>query len=538
MNMTLIRVFGRTFFVDCGALFPDATHVGVNLILPSTNYIDEEQIHPEAWLITHGHEDHIGAMPHIFKRYPAPIYGTEFTIELIRAKFEDAGITDVTYRVWDFYKTTLFRNVKVTPFPVNHSIAQAAGLFIETPVGNVLHMGDFRIDYNPPEGTMTHHNVAKVLKNKPVHIMMSDSTNTFNEGTDNSESNTRHAIAQYFETEPGAVVVATFASNISRLDHVLQAARDKNRKVALLGRSMYRNSDIAARLHILNFPPDLIIDLEEAHRIPRNELCILCTGSQGEAFSGLHRLAFESLDAFDLKANDCVLFSSRMIPGNEKSIDALITKLIRMGCKVFTGKDDPQIHVSGHAYQEDLRTCILIAKPFSFLPVHGTYRHLKRHRELAIEAGVSPEMSFLAENGDVVLVEENTPVGVIDHVTSGRDYVCAGGIFSQNSPVYKERVQLAMTGVVVASFHVDPDSFELLQKPLVALKGIPLNDFELARKCGPIFEKVKGSLLQRKRTTRMSREEFKEQFKEDLRLAIRRHIENILNYKTAVIVML
>ncbi|MES2614015.1 MAG: ribonuclease J, partial [Bdellovibrionota bacterium] len=361
MNMTLFCIEERWFFVDGGALFPDASNIGVDLILPDTSFIDENNIQPEAWLITHGHEDHIGALPHLFKRYPAPIYGTEFTIELIKAKFEDANISNAIYNVWKVYTPVLFRNMKVTPFPVNHSIADAAGLFIETNMGNILHMGDFRIDYTPPEHSMTHENLQKVLKNKPVTLMMSDSTNSFSLGSDKSETDITPAFVHYFTKQQGAVIIATFASNIWRLQSVFAAAKDAGRKIVLFGRTMFRNVDIAQRLGLLNYNPDILIPLSEINSVDRSQVCILCTGSQGESFSGLHRLAWGSVSDFQINSDDIVLMSSRIIPGNEKSIEGVVVQLTRIGCAVITTKENAAIHVSGHGYAQDLKTCIQVA---------------------------------------------------------------------------------------------------------------------------------------------------------------------------------
>ena len=529
MNMTLLLLEERWYFIDAGALFPDATNIGVDLILPACNFIDENHIQPEAWLITHGHEDHIGALPHLYKRYPAPIYGTEFTIELIKAKFLDANIQNAVLNVWKVFSTTLFRSMKVTPFPVNHSIADAAGLFFETQYGNILHMGDFRIDYAPPEHSMTHQNLEKVLKGKPVTLMMSDSTNSFSLGTDKSETAITPTFVDYFTHEKGAVIIATFASNIWRLQSVFEAAKNANRRVILFGRTMFRNVEIAQRLGLLNFNQDILLNLREVDRIPRSEVCILCTGSQGESFSGLHRLAYGSVEDFQISSQDTVLMSSRIIPGNEKSIDAIVTQLCRVGCQVVTTKENQFIHVSGHGYAEDLKTCIKIAKPLAFMPVHGTYRHLKRHRELAIECGVIPENCYLVENGDVVLAAPD-PVGVIDTVVSGRDYVCPGGIFPQNSPIYKDRAALVRTGVVVVSFILFRTSYKMVSEPKISLRGVELDEGKLKKKIPLIYDQVLEAVMKRKR--------FDEAILQDeVRIAIRKYLENQHGFRTTVLIV-
>ncbi|KAB8031041.1 ribonuclease J [Fluviispira multicolorata] len=529
MNMTILCVMDRYFFVDGGALFPDASLLGVDLILPDTKFIDENQIWPEAWLITHGHEDHIGALPHLYKKYPAPIYGTEFTLELIKSKFEDAEINDAILNKWDFFETVFFRNLKVTPFPVNHSIADAAGLFFETQLGNILHMGDFRIDYYPPEKSMTHENIKKVLNNKTVHLMMSDSTNSFQTGTDFSETEILPSIIDFFDKEKGIVVIATFASNIWRLQSIFESARLTGRKVALFGRSLFRNTEIANRLGLLNFSENTIIEIQDVHKYPRHEVCIICTGSQGESFSGLHRIAWDNVSDFKIDPEDTIIFSSRIIPGNERPIESIVTQLTRSGCQVVTAKDHKNIHVSGHGYQEDLIKCIKTAQPISFMPVHGTYRHLKKHRELAIDCGLLPENCFLAENGDVVVAGPEA-LGVVETVHSGRDYVCPGGIFPQSSPFYKDRLALIYGGVVAVSFVFPDEGYELLGTPSVSLKGIPLNAQELSKKMSMIFNYTYDLAVKKRNFN-------DEVMQEDLRIAVRRYIEKKLNFKTNVLIL-
>lgn len=530
MNMTMVSFQNRHFLVDCGALFPEASQLGVNLVLPSTTYIDEQNIQVEAWLITHGHEDHIGALPHLFRKYPAPIYGTKFTLELIKPKFEEAGIRDAEMHLWTYYKPTFFRNMKVTPFPVNHSIADAAGLFIETPFGNVLHTGDFRIDSKPPEETMTHENIKRVTNQKKVHVMLSDSTNSFQSGTDKSESDIFPTLKDIMTKEKGAVVIGTFASSIWRIRNVIDAAKATNRKIILFGRTMLRNVEIAKRLGFLHFNERIFISADQASSFPRNQLCFLCTGSQGEMFAGLHRLTWNTIQEFQITYEDTIVFSSRIIPGNEKSIEELVTQLTRIGCKVITPKDSNSIHVSGHGFQEDLKKCINAAKPNAFIPVHGTYRHLKKHIELAIECGVRPENCLLIENGDVAAIGPEI-ISIIDNVPSGRDLVCPGGLFPQHSSIYKDRVSLVETGVLAVSFAVAKNGGKLVGKPLVSLKGIPLNDFELTQEMSKLFSSTQRSVAKRKKTG-------DNVLKEALRIAIRRHIENVLHFKTTVLVMM
>jgi len=529
MNMTLLCISNEYFFIDGGALFPDPSLVGVDLILPDTRFIDENRILPEAWLITHGHEDHIGALVYLYKKYPAPIYATPFAIELIKSKFEDAHISEAHFKVWKFFEPFLFKNMKVTVFPVNHSIAEASVLFIETKFGNILHMGDFRIDPHTPEKRATHENIIQVTKGKKVTLMMSDSTNSFQSGTDLSESEVLPNLMKYLQTAQGVVIIATFASNIWRLKNIFEAASNTGRKIALFGRSLLRNTEIANRIGLLDTSKYPLIDMQDILQYPRNKICILCTGSQGENFSGLYRIASNNVSEFKVKENDLVLFSSRIIPGNEKAIETLITQLEKMDCQVITTKEDRGIHVSGHGYQEDLITCIKIANPLYFLPIHGTYRHLKKHRDLAILSGVRAENCFLAENGVIISIDDKKK-RILGSVTTGRDYVCPGGIFSPSSQIYKDRVALIYGGVVAVSFVFEGQGYQLLTEPVVSFKGVPLNSADFAKKIPVIFEKIYENSIKRKK--------FSENFlQEELKIGLRRYLEKRLNYKTNVIVL-
>ena len=529
MNMTVLQVDDQFYFIDCGLLFPDQGMPGVDLILPDVSVLLEHNIRPTAWLITHGHEDHIGALPYWYPKFPAPIYASDFTRELIKGKFAEAGIENAQFRPWVPLQTTPFRNIKVTPYIVNHSIAHALGFFIETKHGNVLHTGDFRIDSNPPEGSKTHENLEKAVAGKPVRIMLSDSTNSFQVGTDKSENDLVAGFEQVMEETSGVVVIATFASNIWRYQSAFDAAQKYGRKIFFLGRSLKKNFEIAEMLNLLHYEKDLIVNEDEFYRLPRNELCIVCTGSQGEQFSGASRLAFNMLEKFKLDDFDSVVFSARAIPGNEKSIGLLINQFSRLGCRIVTAKE-LDVHVSGHGYQEDLMTCIRIAKPECFMPVHGEYRHLRKHIELAEKVGVKPENCYLAENGDVVVAGPK-PYGVVERVQSGRDYVCQGTVLSSDSDVYKTRLSLAKNGFFVVSYVMAHKGFTLAAKPVCLNKGVPVDYQKIESQLEAIFESSAAHCKGRK--------DFNDDtLADDLRLQVRRAIEQRAGYKCMVNILL
>ena len=567
MNMTVLQVDDATYLIDSGALFPDAGMPGVDLVIPEITMLHKSRCKPEAWLITHGHEDHIGALSFMYRHFPAPIYASDFTIELIKGKFEDAGIRNATIIPWVPGVPVSFRNIRLTPFIVNHSIAHALGFFIETKHGNILHTGDFRIDYHPPEKSTTHENIAKVLGKKDVKLMLSDSTNSFVKGTDLSENDLVDSFEKIIDEKTnGALVVATFASNIWRFDSIAKAAQERGKKVFLFGRSLHRNFEISNKLGLLGFPKSLLLEEDELKGFPKNRLVVVCTGSQGEPFSGASRLAYGTFDKLRLDANDSVVFSARAIPGNEKSIGALINQFSRLGCEIITAKEI-DCHVSGHGFQEDLKKVLSVAKPKFFMPVHGEYRHLKKHISLAVETGVPFENCFLVENGNTLEIGVE-PYGIVEEVDSGRDYVCQGGVFNSMSDTYRTRLGVAKNGLIVVSYVVHRNLKELICNPEFTIKGVALEEEALGRICENAFKnvvqkaaesqestggknpksKTKGkAAVGRKESTSggmrqtqpgAKNHEEVNAFEEALRLQLRRLIEQKINYKCIITVLL
>lgn len=530
MNMTVLEVGGLHYFIDGGCLFPDQSMVGVDLVLPAVNYLREKKIKPEAWLITHGHEDHIGALPYLYPQFEAPLFSTQFTLELIDSKFQEAGIRKANFFEWKMGRPVIVGNIRVTSYQVNHSIPYSTGLFIETAFGNILHTGDFRVDQRPPEGTRTDDNIKEVVAGRDVLVMFSDSTNSFSPGTDMSESEVPDNIAKVCRETTGAVIVTTFASSLWRLKSMLQAARVTNRKIMLLGRSLLRNFDIAEKVGLIKDARELLISEEQLGSMPRDKIVIYCTGSQGETFAGLSRIAFGSYGSFNLEEEDTVIFSSRSIPGNEKSINFLMNRIARSGCRVLTGKDAP-VHVSGHGHQEDLISCIRAGNPKHFIPVHGEYRHLRKHIELAIEAGVKPQNCYLMENGDVVELGPEAK-GVVEQVESGRDYVCQGVIMASTSDTYKARVNLSKHGVFAVSFPLAGKGFELAGAPAFNMRGLPVRDAEIrTSELVSVYEECFEEIKDAKNPS-------EDHFVEALRVAVRRTLEPKLKYKCMVMVML
>jgi ribonuclease J len=490
MNMTILKIGTEIFFIDCGALFADSSQVGVKLIIPDYSFLKKNKLYPTAWVITHGHEDHIGALPYLFQKFKAPIYGTNFTIELIKKKFEESKIKDAEFNVWKSGTTQTIQNTRFTPFNVNHSIPEATGLFIESLYGNILHTGDFRIDPTLPNKEMTHVSIKNVVKRKPVHLMLSDSTNSFKAGSDDNEGDLFHNISRIMSKSRGAVILSTFSSNVWRLQTTLAAAKKTSRKVFLLGRSMYNIHSIAEKCNILQKHKDVLIDnINEIKKYDKSQICIVCTGSQGQIFSGLDNLTSHKIKNFQLDSDDTVIFSSRSIPGNEKSIDLLVNKLWRVGCHIVQSEEENKVHVSGHGYQGDLIKCLKAAKPKFFMPVHGTFRHLKQHTTLAIKAGVMPEHNYIVENGFILKFNQNT-AHVEGPVDSGRLYVCEGGLLHENHPIYKSRVAISETGCLFVHVNMHKSGFKYATPPTIASFGVAVLKKEVSEYLYKIFARI------------------------------------------------
>ncbi|NBW83275.1 ribonuclease J, partial [bacterium] len=457
-----------------------------------------------------------GALPWLYRDFPAPIYTTEFTAELIKEKFRGLGLDAPEIHIWQVWQKTTFRQAAVTPYPVNHSIPDACGLYFETKYGNLLHTGDYRVDRSAPEGSVTLDNLARITQGKQTLLMTADSTNVFVPGRDREEKKIGGNLEALFKSSSGRVVVATFASNIWRVQSIFDAAKATGRRVLLLGKSLLRNYEISRRLGIISDVDDnFVVSNDELKLIPANELCIICTGTQGEMFSGANRLAFGSMENIKLDGNDVVILSARAIPGNEKSINVLINQFWRLGCRVLTGKD-ADVHVSGHGYVEDLRDCIALVKPKFFMPLHGEYRNLVQHLRVAESAGVKPENCFLVENGDVLSIGPE-PLGVTDRWESGRDFVGSERVVSGKSDVLRNRVMLARNGIIEVSAVADSSLSRLLADPKIQVRGVNVN----ANRVMEVFKSSFREIIRAQRKTSLN----EENLAEELRISVRRDLE-------------
>ncbi len=466
MNCMALEAEGDRLVVDCGVMFPDR-ELGVDVIHPDFGWL---LAHPErlrAIVLTHGHEDHIGGLPYLLRRIPVPVYGPPYALELVRRRLtEHEQIRNPDLR--PTRPRTPFRVgcFEVEPIRVTHSIADATALAIRTPAGLVVHSGDFKIDTDPPDGERFDAERLRELGDEGVRLLLSDSTNAWVEGRAGDERSVRDVLAELVARAPARVVVSVFASNVHRLRSLFEIARETDRRVALLGRSVRTHVETASRLGYLPDVGSLVVSSDDAARLPRSQLLAIATGTQGEPPAALARLARDAHPALGLEPGDEVIHSARVIPGNEQIVYRLINDLERRGVTVRFAATDPGIHVSGHAHAGEQRTMLELVRPRAFIPVHGTFLHLKRHEALAREMGVVE--SALVENGAVVEIDD-AGVRVVDEAHVGRVHVDAGEEIPDR--VLADRALLAELGMAVAFVRVDRRG-RPLGEPQIVTRGV------------------------------------------------------------------
>ncbi len=470
-NMTVFE-FGRNILiVDVGLMFPESTMPGVDYIIPDYRYLKDKKDKIRAIVITHGHEDHIGALPHFLREFPQiPIYATKLTRGLIEVK-----LTSEMRKQTPLYTMKPGERIRIGPFTVepyhvSHSIPDAVGLGIDTPVGLVVHSGDYKLDHSPVDGWPTDLGKLAEFSQRGVLALLADSTNADHPGTTPSESTLTRALEDIFRQAKGRVIVATFASLISRLQQVMDVAHSFGRKVAITGTSMVANVKMARKLGYLDVPPDLIVSLQEINRLPPHQVTILATGSQGEPRSILGRLAMGRHPSLRITPGDTVILSSHTIPGNEESVHGVINRLFQKGANVFYHPIAP-VHVSGHASQEEQKTLLNIVRPRFFVPVHGELRHLKHHALLARQVGIPKERIAVVENGYILEFTRNK-MTVGERVPGG--YVFVDGVLvgeAVDVSVVRQREALASSGVCTVAFRYDPRKARMIGQPVIRTAG-------------------------------------------------------------------
>ena len=470
-NMLAVEYGDDIVIVDCGVQFPAEDMLGVDLIIPDISYLLERAERIKAILITHGHEDHIGALPFILPQLKVPVYAPGLAHGLISVKLKERRATrDATLEMIEPGIPYQFGDhLRVTWFRVCHSIPDAMGLAIETPQGVIIHTGDFKIDHTPVDGrTMDLASLAR-YGSQGVLLMLSDSTYAEMPGYTPSERVVGEALDRAIGEAPGRVMVATFASLISRIQQVVDAAERSNRKVSIVGRSMVDNINVATEMGYLNLPPGIIIPLSEARHLPPNEVVLLTTGSQGEPTSALVRIANRDHREVKVMAGDTIIISATPIPGNELHVSRTIDNLLRQGATVLYDRI-ATVHVHGHASQEELKLVLSLVRPRYFVPVHGEYRHLVAHAQLAWDLGVADSGIFVLEDGDVLELSEET-AQVVEKVSSGPIYIDGLSTRDHRSQVLSQRRALSKDGVVVVVLSTDKKTGRLVGNPEAVASG-------------------------------------------------------------------
>jgi ribonuclease J len=488
LNMMLVESGDDIIAVDCGLLFPDDEMPGVDYVIPDWTYLREQRARFRAVVLTHGHEDHIGALAYLLREFDVPVYGTPLTLAIARHRLTELGAlarADLRpYRPGDEIRVG---GLVVEPIRVTHSIADGIGLAIETPAGTVVHTGDFKLDESPVDAAQPDYARFRALGERGVLALCSDSTNVGRPGRTGSETEVGAALQSRFAEAPGRILVATFASHIHRIQQVLNLAAAGSRRVALLGRSMVANVAVASELGYLKVPDGLLVTLEELGELPARRQVILSTGSQGETHSAVSLIAAGEHKDVSVGAGDLVIFSSRVIPGNERVIGRAINALLRRGAEVLW-EDVAFVHVSGHASQEDLKHMIALTRPRYFMPVHGEYRHLLQHARLAESAGVPRERVFLVEDG-LGLELSKSGARVLAGYPTGRIFVDGKGIGDVGQVVLRDRQLLADAGMVVVALTIDKVSGSVVAGPEIASRG-----FVYMKESDELMEEVKRAV--------------------------------------------
>ena len=469
-NITAIEYENEIIVIDCGLSFPDNEMYGIDLVIPDISYLLENREKVKGIFITHGHEDHIGALPYILKEINVPVYATKFTLSLIESKLIEFNMVSSC----SLNEITLKEPIKTEHFACEfirtcHSIADSCSLAITTPQGVIFHTGDFKIDYTPVDGEVIDLQRISEIGKRRVLLLMADSTNATREGFTISETIIGQNLTRLFRNAKGRVIVATFSSNVHRVQQVINSSITYGRKVAFSGRSMEKISQIAMDLGYLKVPKNTIIKLDDIHKYPDNKVTIITTGSQGEPMSALSRIASGSHKNIGLKEGDYIIISASPIPGNTKLITKLIDILISKGAEVIYDAME-EVHVSGHACREELKLIHSLIKPKYFVPVHGEYRHLKEHAELAKSLGMDEKNIFLLDNGDVLELTGKKAVKA-KSIHTGTVYVDGSGVGDVGNIVLRDRKVLSQDGILTAVLAIDKESKEIISGPDIISRG-------------------------------------------------------------------
>ncbi|WP_291633962.1 ribonuclease J [Clostridium sp.] len=469
-NITAIEYKEEIIVIDCGISFPEADMYGVDLVIPDVTYLIENRDRVKGIFLTHGHEDHIGALPYVLKQINIPVYGTCLTLGLVENKLQEHGIlADCTLNIVKPGDIVKLDKISVEFIRVSHSIADACAIAIHTPIGRVIHTGDFKIDYTPIDGEVIDLERFARLGGQGVLLLMADSTNVERTGFTISEKVIGETLNKIFQGADGRIIVASFASNIHRIQQIANASVSNGRKIAFSGRSMERISQVAIELGYLHIPPEAIITVAELHNYPDDKVTIVTTGSQGEPLAALTRMASATHRSIQIQKGDMVILSASPIPGNEKLIYKVINELFKKGANVIYNTTE-EIHVSGHACQEELKLIHTLVRPKYFMPVHGEFRHLKQHALLAEKIGMDPANIFIGETGQILEVSPSE-CRLAGRVQTGAIMVDGLGVGDVGNIVLRDRKHLAEEGILTVVVTIERETYSIVAGPDIITRG-------------------------------------------------------------------
>jgi ribonuclease J len=520
-NMTILEYNDEMLIIDCGISFPDDEMYGIDIVLPDFSYLKKNAAKIRGIVITHGHEDHIGAIPYFLKNFDVPIYGTRLPLGLVNNKLKEHGLKG-KLNVIKAGDTIKLGNFKVEAIRTTHSIADAICLSIETPVGVVFHTGDFKIDYTPLDGEpIDFHRLAEI-GNKGVLLLMADSTNATRPGFTASERTVGRALENIFRDSKSRIIIATFSSNVHRVQRIIDNAVKFDRKVAISGRSMVNVANLSMELGYLKVPAGTLVDINKIKGIPDKNLVIITTGSQGEPMSALSRMAAAEHKAVQIKKGDMVILSSSPIPGNEKTVSNVVNRLYEKGAEVIYS-DIADIHVSGHACEEELKLFHVLLKPKYFVPVHGEYRHLRAHAALAENLRMDSKDIFILKNGNVLEMTPNSAKVTNEEIPSSPVLVDGLGVGDVGNIVLRDRKLLSESGLIIVVAAIDRASGEVASGPDIISRG-----FVYVRENEDLIEEARAVVA--KALDKCMRENVKEW--NTMKSAVRDALRNFIYEKT------
>lgn len=529
LNCLVLECSGAAIAIDCGVMFPDTSMLGIDLVIPDFEYLRQLGERFLGFVITHGHEDHIGALPYALRDLDVPVYATPMAAGLVTARLREHRLDDSTdlrvYRPGDRWDLGPFA---IDPIHVTHSIVDAVGLAITTPLGVIIHTGDFKIDYTPIDGRGPNIQAFAEYGARGVLLLLSDSTNVEHAGSTASERSVRPGLESVFQTAERRIFFSTFSSHVHRLQQVLDLSEATDRRVAVVGRSLLNGIRIATDLGYLRVPPAIYADLSELDSLPPRRVTVLTSGSQGEPLSALTRIAMGDHHSVQMQPADAVVLSSRIIPGNERQISNMINHMYRRGAQVFTARN-AGVHVSGHASQDELALMLTLVRPRYFVPVHGEYRHLVEHQRLARSVGLSEDAVYLLEDGQTLEIDASGAHRG-EPIAAGRVFVDGKGIGDISDIVLRDRRHLSQDGLLLAVLAVDQHSGELIAGPDFVARGVFAEDeqaryFEEAR---TVVRAALDAIAPESRTDSL-------EVKEEVRKALRRYLSKTLDRRPVVL---